>query len=363
MNQNIYLLLEQITPFPLLINNEKVLEGKLFSRPLKCQNCLTKECFNANFTQKYCSQGFRIYDLDIPMEQCKFIGVLTQFSRKTLPHALQKKYSSKIFDEKTFINWAANIKNIFSFITQTITRKQQEYIDGFHDITPTLNLIIRNAEKVINMAEGNSMEEKFDHSPDYVQTIYKSAEFLKQQLDFMGYLTNPESIQYGNKRPTRIYRLVDMMCRIAKQEVIAKRICLKLQGNSYNNPKIYNSLGTLIFILLDNAIKYSYADQDIVITLKDLPENAVFIDFMSYGPIIPATEIPRIFEKYYRYLPSSADSEKTKGHGFGLYIAKLIAQKHGFDIKYHSILTQSKRNGISIGENHFSVEIPSDTTE
>lgn len=363
MQKDIQTLLKSLTPFPLLIDNNTVLEGKLVSRPLMCQTCQHRECFNPSFNQKYCPQGFRVYDLELPHQQCKFIGILTSVSRHKISHTLQQKFSTKIFEEKVFENWAAHIKDAILFIQQTIRNKQQDYINGFHDITPTINLILRNAEKAISLSEGSTIDEKFENSAEYAQTIYKSAGLLKQQLDFMGYLSNPESIKYGNKHSTCIYKLIDMISRIAKQAAAQRHINIKLEGTSFNKPKIYDSLTTLFFILLDNAIKYSYPNQDIVITIQDMPINAVSVDFMSYGPTIPSAESIKIFEKYYRYTHPLIDSEKTKGHGFGLYIAKLISNKHGFDIKYRSTSSSIEKNHTQIGENHFFFEIPSDTPD
>lgn len=363
MHTDIQTLLKSITPFPLLIDNNIILEGKLVARPLMCQTCQQRECFNPSFNQKYCSLGFRIYDLELPHQQCKFIGVLTSINRKKFSHTLQQRFATKIFEEKVFENWAVHIKDTITFIQQTIRNKQQDYINGFHDITPTINLILRNAEKAINLSNGSTIDEKFENSPEYAQTIYKSAGLLKQHLDFMGYLSNPESIRYGNKHSTGIYKLIDMISRIAKQAAAQRHINIKLEGTSFNKPKIYDSLATLFFILLDNAIKYSYENQDIIITIQDIPNNAVSVDFMSYGPIIPSAESIKVFEKYYRYIHPSLDSEKIKGHGFGLYIAKLISNKHGFDIQYRSSLSSIEKNNTQIGENHFFFEIPSDTPD
>ena len=361
MNQEIRDIVANMTMFPILVDNIDVIEGNLWTRPMSCLNCISKECQQSNFTKDFCSNGFRVFDLNIPNERLKFIGVITSSSKKALASTLQKKYLSKTLDEKHFLRWASKIKNCVSALKEVINTKQREYIDGFHDITPNLTLIIRNAEEVIKRSEGISMEDKFENSQPEIQTLYKSAEFLNQQLKFMSYLTNPDSIKYGNKRPTTVYKLIDKMCKIFKQTATEKHINLKIEGKSYNTPKVYDSFGILIFILLENAIKYSYNSQDVVISIKDLENRNVAVDFMSYGPIIPEGETEKIFHKYHRYVHASLDSDKIRGHGLGLYIAALIASKHGFAIQYHSLPSTVTKNGTSMGENHFSLEIPSDT--
>lgn len=361
MNPEIRSIVENMTIFPILVDNNDIIEGNLWTRPMSCLNCISKECQQANFSKKFCSNGFRVLDLNIPNENLKFIGIITSISKNALPNTLQKKYSSKTLDEKDLLRWASKIQKCVMDLKQIINTKQREYIDGFHDITPNLTLIIRNAEEVIKKSGGISMEDKFENSQPEIQTLYKSAEVLNQQLRFMSYLTNPDSIKYGNKRPTTVYKLIDKMRKIFKQAATKKHIDLKIEGNSYNTPKVYDSFGILIFILLENAIKYSYNSQDIVISIKDLENHNVAVDFMSYGPIIPEGEKNKIFDKYYRYVHASLDSDKIRGHGLGLYIASLIASKHGFKIEYSSEASTASKNGTSIGENHFSFEIPSDT--
>lgn len=363
MNIEIKNILKKLTPFPILIKEQEVIEGNLFIRPHICQNCSHKECAQTNFSKNYCSNGFRIAELNIPNEHLKFIGIITTLSKHALPASLQKKYLSKTLDEKLFNNWASQLKESIANLKRVIDNKQQEYIDGFHDITPTINLIIRNAETLINKSDGKSLEDKFEHSQPEVQTLYKSAELLNQHLLFMSCLTNPDSITYGKKSPRTIYKLLDKMCKIFKQDAAVKHINLKIEGNSYNSPYIYDSLGILMFILLENAVKYSYDSQEVIITISDTADGGVSLDFMSYGPIVPPEEQKKIFNKYYRYIHSSLDSDKLRGHGLGLYIASLIARSHGFSIRYQAINTTSQKNGADIGENHFIFNIPCNLTE
>lgn len=75
----------------------------------------------------------------------------------------------------------------------------------------------------------------------------------------------------------------------------------------------------LIFLnLLDNAVKYSEPPPQI--HLRILPENSHFIriTIQDQGLGIPATELKKIFRRFYR-LPGH---ENRKGSGLGLYIVK-----------------------------------------
>ncbi|MDQ3854944.1 MAG: PAS domain S-box protein, partial [Chloroflexota bacterium] len=76
--------------------------------------------------------------------------------------------------------------------------------------------------------------------------------------------------------------------------------------------------------LLTNALKYSEPKTPIVVRVEQTDREAV-VSVLDHGPGISATEMPCLFEKYYRG-ESSATSE---GLGLGLYSSRLIAEAHG----------------------------------
>ena len=88
------------------------------------------------------------------------------------------------------------------------------------------------------------------------------------------------------------------------------------------------SLTELIAILLDNAIKYS--PPKTTVTLKsEVSGNFVKLSVSDQGTGINASDIPHIFERFYRADRSrTKDSEKVGGYGLGLSIAKRIVDLH-----------------------------------
>jgi signal transduction histidine kinase len=66
---------------------------------------------------------------------------------------------------------------------------------------------------------------------------------------------------------------------------------------------------------------------------------------------IPADQLPRIFERFYRGDPArtrgDADGVRRDGAGLGLSIAKWIADAHGAEIVVNSALAQGTRVTVS----------------
>jgi two-component system phosphate regulon sensor histidine kinase PhoR len=92
-------------------------------------------------------------------------------------------------------------------------------------------------------------------------------------------------------------------------------------------------LQELIYNLLDNAVKYS--DAGGTVFLRAEPEGElVRISVADQGPGIPAADLPRIFERFYR--ADKSRSAEQPGTGLGLSIVKHIAQLHGGSVDAQS---------------------------
>ena len=78
--------------------------------------------------------------------------------------------------------------------------------------------------------------------------------------------------------------------------------------------------------ILDNAIKYSDHKSQIDIEATH-DRHAVVLAIRDHGIGIAPTELPHIFERFYR--ADTARSKQVQGYGLGLAIAKSIIEAHG----------------------------------
>jgi len=92
--------------------------------------------------------------------------------------------------------------------------------------------------------------------------------------------------------------------------------------------------------LLDNAMKYSPAEEEIKVILEELNDRVV-ISVADRGIGIPQQELSRIFERFYRV--DKARSRKTGGSGLGLAIVKHLAEKLGGEVAVESKLGEGSR--------------------
>ncbi|WKT76485.1 HAMP domain-containing sensor histidine kinase [Lysinibacillus fusiformis] len=96
----------------------------------------------------------------------------------------------------------------------------------------------------------------------------------------------------------------------------------------YSDEKI---LKQLLFILLDNARKYS--EDDVHISIAETTKH-VRMTIQDFGVGIPAEHVPHLFERFYRITEDR--NRKTGGSGLGLAIAHDLAGQLGITIDVES---------------------------
>ena len=106
---------------------------------------------------------------------------------------------------------------------------------------------------------------------------------------------------------------------------------LKLKGNS-------EEIKQLLSILIDNAIKHTKKNGQVIVSLNKNKNNIV-LKVKNSGEPIPKGEEEKIFERFYR--SDESRNRDSKRYGLGLAIAKSIVEKHHGKIKAYS------NNGIT----------------
>jgi two-component system, OmpR family, sensor kinase len=94
-------------------------------------------------------------------------------------------------------------------------------------------------------------------------------------------------------------------------------------------------LADLVFTnVLDNAVKFSPPGGQVVVdAVAEGPEVVVAVS--DAGPGIPADEIPRVFERFYR--GRVARAKDSRGFGLGLAISRAVVENHGGKMSVESV--------------------------
>src|SRR5262249_13161394 len=93
-------------------------------------------------------------------------------------------------------------------------------------------------------------------------------------------------------------------------------------------------LGLLVSNLVDNAMRYTKTRGRVTVSLGSI-DNTIVIRVEDTGEGIPAGELSRVFERFYRV--DKARTRQTGGTGLGLAIVRHVAESHGGTVGVESV--------------------------
>lgn len=96
-------------------------------------------------------------------------------------------------------------------------------------------------------------------------------------------------------------------------------------------------INQVLMSLISNAVKYTPDGGEIKITILEAEDSVIF-SIEDNGIGIPGSEIPYIFERFYR--ADKSRNRMTGGSGIGLAIVKSIVEAHGGIIDVESRLSR-----------------------
>jgi two-component system sensor histidine kinase KdpD len=114
------------------------------------------------------------------------------------------------------------------------------------------------------------------------------------------------------------------------------------------------SISEVLYLLLDNAAKYSPKGSKIRIAAHQIPESMIEISVDDQGQGIPIEYREKVFQKFVR-LPESRVPSTREGMGLGLAIVKGIIESQGGHIRIE--------NGTDEFVTRFTISLPIEDQE
>ena len=120
-------------------------------------------------------------------------------------------------------------------------------------------------------------------------------------------------------------------------EQIIENRGINIFGLDFLEPMVINAdkdmINQMIYNLIDNAVKFSNDNGDIIITASQTPSD-ISLSIRNSGSGIPKEEIENIFERFYKV--DKSRSSDSKSVGLGLHIIKSIIELHHGSINVKS---------------------------
>ncbi|CAN5599192.1 ATP-binding protein [soil metagenome] len=262
----------------------------------------------------------------------KVISTFRRFENGDLTARIPVKSNGELAQlSSTFNHMADTILANIEEMKKVDNLRKELIANVSHDLRNPLSIIHGYMETLVLKEKDLSGPEK----GKYMQIILDNTTKLKNLVTELFELSKLEAKQIKpNKEP---FGMAELLQDIAvKYQLEAKRKGVNLKTNfKENNLMVFADLAMIervIQNLMDNAIKYTPAHQNIEILL-DKKEDNLEISITNTGIGIAEEDLPRIFDRYFK---SNHNFSNSSGSGLGLAIVKNILELHDSLIKVQS---------------------------
>lgn len=338
-------------PYP-HTHNGTFKDGFLLRWPERCGSCQRKECITKRYGKSECPSGYNfewffddfmvggilLQNSPLPTSQAR-AKRLRQDKTRIIHHddirraitntlALSRTISKDVNDAKANIlkEYERNIIASEQF-QKSIFKKIEESFASLHDYKQFVTQILQNINTIIHQKYNDNI----DSASHYEKAIYYACRMMEAKLKSFLYYQNPHKIvdetRFTKSKP---HSALLKILKIYQSSFDHKEIKTRISGTAHG--KIYTHFDAFSIIphtLIDNALKYAPRGSSLEIEFKETDSDIEF-EVTSLGPKIYPDEMEKIFYPFYR--GKDAEKYSEEGTGFGLHLAKLVANRLGSDI-------------------------------
>jgi two-component system phosphate regulon sensor histidine kinase PhoR len=237
--------------------------------------------------------------------------------------------ASPIFENKTVTGCVAVIHDI----TQ-IRKLEQMRSDFVANVSHELKTPLTSIKGFVETLLETALKDK-ENSRHFLKVIQEHTNRLDSLINDLLELSHIESKEIKLKiEEIKLVDLVNEVLRGFKNQL--KKTPINVNNNLSSGLTIKadkDKLERVLVNLIDNAIKFNKEKGSINIYSEESGNN-IKIVIEDSGIGIPAKDIPRIFERFYRV--DKARSRELGGTGLGLSIVKHIIELHGGSVGVES---------------------------
>ncbi len=274
-----------------------------------------------NETLKVGNLYFTNYSYAFNMDKTSLVIIDNSATKVELVNALKISVLIFVILEFVIIIASNQITNwIIKPVEEAFTRQKQFVQDASHELKTPLAVIIASTEAL----ENNPDERK------WLDNIKEEAEGMNNLVSDLLEMAKSENKVKDQYVEENVSKLVEKSVLTFESLLYERNIKLTYNIEENLTLKCDNKgIKQIVGILMDNAIKHSVENGEIIVNLKKDKKNIV-IEVSNKGKEIPKEQRNKIFERFYR--ADESRNRKENRYGLGLAIAKNIVNNHNGQI-------------------------------
>lgn len=287
-------------------------------------------------------------NLDTWLQDCRSNKVRDQHLWLRVSDKLPGESDQRIFDVAAYYQkeGSADIEAIIiTFDRTSVYQLDQEDMDfialAAHELRGPIT-VIRGYIDVLSQELGQAISSDHQELLERLEvSAEKLASYVNNILNVSRYDRHQFAIHPQEENLSQVVSLIlpELMLRAKTQR---RQLTINIAQDLPTIAADSNGLGEVLSNLVDNAIKYSPENGEIILaaTTKD---NQVEITVQDKGIGIPSAIAGNLFSRFYR---SHRTSQGVGGIGLGLYICKAIVEMHGGRIWVRSVEGEGSTFGV-----------------
>jgi heavy metal sensor kinase len=221
---------------------------------------------------------------------------------------------------------AAVLNSTFARLESAFAQQKQFVSDAAHELRTPVSVILTQTQAALNRER---------EAGEYKQAVEACQRAALRMKKLIGALLELARIDAGQEQMKRLrfdlartvadcVELVHPLADARGIKISTELPPLEIEGDA-------ERLGQVTINLLTNAIQYNHDGGQVKVTLK-LENGMAVLAVNDTGQGIPAGDLPRVFERFYR-----AEQSRSSGNaGLGLAICQAIVAGHGGSIEVTS---------------------------
>jgi len=203
-------------------------------------------------------------------------------------------------------------------------QQQKEFIgNAAHELKSPLTVLMLGHEEMLAADPPETLGRELEKQ---LRTMHRLSKLVRNLLE----ISRLEQNETCAHEPINLCELTSQVLDDFHELLEARYITVTRDMAESSLPGDPEKLLRLLINLLDNAIKYNAVENgEIRITLRKQPDQ-LHLTIANTGPEIPAADLPKIFDQFYRVEKSR--SQLFGGAGLGLTIVRRIIDLHGGNI-------------------------------
>ncbi len=186
----------------------------------------------------------------------------------------------------------------------------------------------------------NGLVKELDKQEFYARIHGESQRMISLVEDIIRLSHLDEGAQDMQRERVDLFELAQETAKQLMPEAEAAKIALEVSGKPTEISGIPQLLSSIIYNLIDNAIKYNHEGGRVAVSVRNA-DNMAILAVEDTGIGIPKEHQERIFERFYRV--DKSRSKSLGGTGLGLSIVKHAAMIHGARIEVESEVGKGTR--------------------